>query len=419
MAPKRGRPAPVRGAEPPLVPALGGAGPITVVEGTTFCLSSATGDVAPGTPYGLFFRDARVLSRWELRLDGGATDRLSVTAREAFAARFGQRRPPQAGLADSTLLVVRERLVGEGMHELITLTNLGREATALTVAVHADADFADLFAVKEGRTPAALSHAEVRGGELLLTRADGSRGIRITGTGDPLVTSGALVWRTVIPPRTSWSVELLAQPSVASSSELHVRREEGIEGSLAARKIRDWRRASTRIDADDPILAQALRRSEDDLGALRIESGGGYAFIAAGAPWFMTLFGRDRLLTGWMTLPLNGGLALGTVAALAAPGPAVGPNRRLRCARCRATSTPRTSPARTSPRRWTATRPARRRGGPPRPACATPSTTGSGCPTGAGTRSRWTAASAPSTRWPATSRTRCGPASPPTSAPRR
>ena len=63
--PKIGTPAPVLGAGPPLVPALGGAGPITVVEGTTFCLSSATGDVAPGTPYGLFFRDARVLSRWD------------------------------------------------------------------------------------------------------------------------------------------------------------------------------------------------------------------------------------------------------------------------------------------------------------------------------------------------------------------
>src|SRR2546423_10976648 len=142
MAPKRGRPAPVPGAGPPLVPALGGAGPITVVEGTTFCLSGATGDVAPGTPHGLFFCDARVLSRWELRLDGESPHPLSVTAPEAFAARFVLRRPPQAGLADSTLLVVRERLVGDGMHEAVPLTNLGREATALTVTMHAGADFA-------------------------------------------------------------------------------------------------------------------------------------------------------------------------------------------------------------------------------------------------------------------------------------
>ncbi len=314
---KIGTPAPVPEAGPPLVPALGGAGPVTVVEGTTFCLSSAGGDVVPGTPHGLFFRDARVLSRWELRLDGEPPHALSVTAPEAFAARFVLRRPPQAGLADSTLLVVRERLVGDGMHEAITLTNLGREATALTVTMHVDADFADLFAVKEGRTPAVLSHGEVRGSELLLTRADGSRGVRLTATGDPLLTPGSLVWRTVIPPRETWTTELLAQPIVASGTGVHLRRDEGIEATAAARKIRDWRRASTRIDADDPVLAHVLRRSEDDLGALWIESAGGYAFIAAGAPWFMTLFGRDSLVTGWMTLPLNVGLALGTLETLA------------------------------------------------------------------------------------------------------
>ena len=87
-------------------------GPVTVVEGTTFCLSSPTGDVVPGTSHGLFFRDARVLSRWELRLDGEAPHPLSVSTPDAYAARFVLRRPPAVGLADSTLLVVRDRAVG-------------------------------------------------------------------------------------------------------------------------------------------------------------------------------------------------------------------------------------------------------------------------------------------------------------------
>src|SRR2546423_4564607 len=165
-------PAPVPGSGTSLVAGFGGSGPGTVVEGTTFCLSSPTGDVVRGTRQGLFFRDARVLSRWELRLNGEQPHPLSVTAPEAFAARFALRRPPTAGLADSTLLVVRERLVGDGMHEAITLTNLGREATALTVTMHVDADFADLFAVKEGRTPAALSHIQVRRGALVPTPPD-------------------------------------------------------------------------------------------------------------------------------------------------------------------------------------------------------------------------------------------------------
>ena len=62
-----------------------------------------------------------------------------------------------------------------------------------------------------------------------------------------------------------------------------------------------------------------LRQTESDLGALLIhdDTGRGRAFVAAGAPWFMTLFGRDSLLTAWMALPLHVGLSIGTLQQLA------------------------------------------------------------------------------------------------------
>src|SRR3712207_7335876 len=47
------------------------------------------------------------------------------------------------------------------------------------------------------------------------------------------------------------------------------------------------------------------------------DPGSGRSYVAAGAPWFMTLFGRDSLLTAWMALPLDVGLALGTLQILA------------------------------------------------------------------------------------------------------
>src|SRR5690606_19080446 len=43
----------------------------------------------------------------------------------------------------------------------------------------------------------------------------------------------------------------------------------------------------------------------------------GDAVVAAGAPWFMTLFGRDSILTSWMALPADPGLGLGTARTLA------------------------------------------------------------------------------------------------------
>ena len=69
-------------------------------------------------------------------------------------------------------------------------------------------------------------------------------------------------------------------------------------------------------------------RSVEDVGALRIfdPDHPDRAVIAAGAPWFMALFGRDSLLTSWMVLPLDTRLAFGTLRALAeAQGAVVDP----------------------------------------------------------------------------------------------
>ena len=68
-----------------------------------------------------------------------------------------------------------------------------------------------------------------------------------------------------------------------------------------------------------PGLQGVLRRSQEDLGALRIfdDEDPTLAAVAAGAPWFMALFGRDSLLSAYMALPLDPSLALGTLKTLA------------------------------------------------------------------------------------------------------
>src|SRR2546430_8077404 len=159
---------------------------VTVVEGTTFCRSDRTGGVVPGPTQGLFVRDTRVLSRWELRLDGEPPHPLAVHGSDAYAARFVLRRAPAPGLADSTLLVVRDRTVGDGLQETVTLTNLGTEPAELTVALHVGADFADLFAVKESRPVAATATAEVRSDVLVLTAPDSTRGLELRASAEPL-----------------------------------------------------------------------------------------------------------------------------------------------------------------------------------------------------------------------------------------
>ncbi|CAM3086012.1 amylo-alpha-1,6-glucosidase [Mycobacterium intermedium] len=298
-----------------------GAENVTLVEGATFCLSDRRGDVLLGTSHGLFFRDARVLSRWELRVDGQAPESLSVEPTEAFAAQFILRRAPRAGRADSTLLVVRERLIADGLRETISLHNLDDESTVVSLELHADADFADLFEVKAGRVAVPGADMAVVDGELVLREpGDQVRGLTVAATGDPIVLPGSLNWRVVVPPRGRWQTEIVVQPTWANQKiTTRFTRGEDVHSSAPARKIKAWRSTATTVVTDYPLLTQVLRQTESDLGALLMhdETGRGRSFVAAGAPWFMTLFGRDSILTAWMALPLEVGLSIGTLQRLA------------------------------------------------------------------------------------------------------
>ncbi|MET9486772.1 glycogen debranching N-terminal domain-containing protein [Nocardia sp. NPDC006630] len=294
-----------------------GRGIVTLVEAGTFCLSDQLGDIHPGSAQGLFYRDTRLLARWELRLDGHPPEHLSVMMAEAFRARFVTRKPPNQGVADATVLVSRRRMIGEGMRETITVHNLGDEDTAMTVTLIADSDFADLFAVKEGRVHSGSCELATAEGALRLTdRNDSGRGLVVIASGDPAAQPGSLSWRIVVPRHSSWQTVVLCQPIIGHHA-VTVNLDDDSDDN-PSNKIRQWRATATSLTASGAGLNAILQRTESDLGALRMDDlGGGTAYVAAGAPWFMALFGRDSLLTSWMALVLDSDLALGTLRQLA------------------------------------------------------------------------------------------------------
>jgi N-terminal domain of (some) glycogen debranching enzymes len=69
-----------------------GDGTVTLVEGTSFCLCDNSGNIGPGAPQGLFFRDTRILSTWQLRIDDDLIEPLTVIEDNAYDATFVGRR---------------------------------------------------------------------------------------------------------------------------------------------------------------------------------------------------------------------------------------------------------------------------------------------------------------------------------------
>ncbi|MDQ6910647.1 MAG: amylo-alpha-1,6-glucosidase, partial [Actinomycetota bacterium] len=305
-------------------PSLGPpGGSVTLVEGSAFCISGRSGDIVPDSPQGLFFRDTRFLSRLELRVNEQRPEALAADSTTPFSATFVSRTRPQAGKADSTLVIFRHRYVGRGMREDISIFNYGEEPAYCTVELRMNADFADLFRVKEGRVkPEGDVNMQPDGSGTLFRYQKGSvrKGARVTLGDTAQWASNVAKFELVVPARDSWSTCLQLAP-VIEDDEIEPRYVCGqpVEDATPHARLDKWRADVPLVGTDVEEIRAVVVRSAEDLGALRIFDPDfpDRTVIAAGAPWFMTLFGRDSLLTSWMALLVDPDLALGVLQTLA------------------------------------------------------------------------------------------------------
>jgi glycogen debranching enzyme len=305
-------------------PSLGGEGGlVTLVEGTSFAISLSSGDMLPGFPHGLFFRDTRFLSEFRLRVNDQWPEPLSATTTDPFSAAFVLRAPHRAGEAEPHLLLIRHRYVGRGMREDITVRNYGMEPAFCALELVLDADFADLFEVKEGRVEHTGDRSVTLDGECVEWRANHrsfSRGVRAGFSKRPHLSDGNATFEAIVPARGEWSVCVQLTP-LFDDQAVTPRYQCGqpVERSTPATRLESWRRGLPTISSDHDGFTALLDRSTEDLAALRLFDAEhpNRTVVAAGAPWFMTLFGRDSLLTSWMTMMIDSDLALGTLQTLA------------------------------------------------------------------------------------------------------
>jgi glycogen debranching enzyme len=296
---------------------------VTLVEGSSFCICEAGGDIRPGGSQGLFFQDTRLLDTFELGLEGEVLEPLTLLPGEPWSTTFLCRVRPRRGQSQSTLLVRRDRFVGKGMREDLTVTNLSNSAARVRVLMNFDADFADLFQVKEGHVPGRpLVHRAGGTGEVQLVRAypgGHRRGVAVRWAGAVAQGTGLGIDLTLAPRgRAVGVIEVLPLIEGELIPPMYPT-DRPLEQTAPVQLSRAWQRSTATIDTDDATLSRTLRRSKSDLGGLRITDPErpGAAVLAAGAPWFMALFGRDSLLSSYMALALDPDLALATVRTLA------------------------------------------------------------------------------------------------------
>jgi glycogen debranching enzyme len=300
---------------------------VRILDGNTFVVSDERGDIEASRtdPTGLFSFDTRFLSTWVLTINGERLTPLSVDDLEYYESRFYLVPGTGTVYVDAKLSVIRQRSVGNGFREELTVLNHEGKPVELTVRLEADCDFADLFEVKDALEKKGSYSRRLEDGRLLLAyqRETFSRSTAISSSQPCTLDEHGLTFELELAAHGSWKTALDVVTAVLGTS---VGRDEG--SSLAwqarrprtdmARNLARWLDEAPRLECDWEPLKTTYRRSLVDLAALRFSpiSAGRHSLPAAGLPWFMTMFGRDSILTSLQALPFHQELAATTLREL-------------------------------------------------------------------------------------------------------
>ena len=306
---------------------------VTILEGSTFCVSDERGDLE-GPTTGLFTADTRFLSRWILTLNGARPHVLSAAKVDYFSAAFYLRNPLAGDLGQDEVSIARERFVGEGLQEHIVVESHAHRPLELELALEVGNDFADIFAVKAydfalgDPTHAAPLPERVPlsfngdANEIRLADADGGGFAGLTQVffsqaGE--LDGSCMRFRIALEPGERWTlrIDVTASADGVATVPQRAEREFGQELERVRASLTTWRMRVPQLRASWTPLAATFDRSVADLASLRLRSGRGDGLFAAGMPWFMALFGRDTLITCLQTLLFGPELARGALHALA------------------------------------------------------------------------------------------------------
>ena len=306
--------------------------PLTILEGSTFCVSDERGDIVDPV-MGLFADDTRFLSRWILTINGERPLQLSSDKVEYYSAAFFLRNPVAGGLEQDVLSIGRDRFIGDGMQEHIVVVNHAQHPVEFELALEVGTDFADIFAVKEhdfalGHPDTAPplpslapSEFESDGNQFVFT--DGPKRLTqvlLSESGE--VNGSSVRYSIALEPRQAWRLRADVIPSAngVRVAVAHAERKFGDELSRVRSSLSAWHLSIPQLQASWEELAVTFRQSVADLASLRMDEDPRVPgqLPAAGMPWFMTVFGRDTLVTCLQTLLFGPELASNALRVLAA-----------------------------------------------------------------------------------------------------
>lgn len=325
-----------------------------LADGRSFAIFDAGGDIieSPLEALGLFHRDTRYLSRFELRVAGETPSFLnSFLSDDKAQLRVNLTNPDlgaQGQIADlprDSIQLERSWVLGQAtlFHRLV-VRNYTQAPVKIDLEFRFAVDFVDLFevrGVKRERHGRALP-PELHKHSIRFRYRGLDRGLRVSELyfiqTPTRLDSDRAVYALNLEPDAHTTLELgiiCGDQDDDSTAILRVAPRTLLDSSLNFDHVLQARRAQiaqtaggwAQVTATNELMNSLLRHSESDLMSLISHDADG-TYITAGIPWFATLFGRDSIITALSLLPFSPSVAAGTLRTLARfQGTEVNPER--------------------------------------------------------------------------------------------
>jgi glycogen debranching enzyme len=304
----------------------------TLKHGDSFAVFDTRGDIGgePGNSEGLYRRDTRILSQFQLLLEEARPLLLSSMTQDDNAVFSADLSNPdlfidgQIALRRELIHVNRTKFIWAGnCHERLLVRNYSDTPLTVRLTFRYAADFADLFEVRgEHRSAHGVASAKLESDHAVslsyrgLDEVERATLLCFDPAPNTLSTARA-AYELALKPRETRRIFLRYGAAAPDESE-------SWNGRLFYRRMRAARHAlressarAASVDSSNTVFNEVVRRSVSDLYMLVTDTAQG-SYPYAGTPWFSTPFGRDGLITAWMTLWIDPSIAAGVLKFLAA-----------------------------------------------------------------------------------------------------
>jgi glycogen debranching enzyme len=335
VEPDRQRPDPGVGPMPEVAPVLVtdlASKTLAVKEGETFLYTDLEGNLDHGGDFGLglYSRDTRFLSHFRMTISGRDPVLLSSSAERGYMSYVDLTNPDLhqgdlVAVPQQTLNIRRIRAVNGRLFERVRVKNYNAGPVELDLEFSLGADFADIFEVRGmAAETRPRPDAPTVDGRCVTFSALGRDGVRrstlveFASTPDEIRVEGdfALVrFRLRLGPYQTRLVGMTIDPVIGDEER------PSLDFDVAVHELRrsyeEWERACTQLVTDNEQFNELLDRSLRDLRALFTQTPEG-GVLAAGIPWYVTIFGRDSLIASHQILSINPAPARQALQLLAA-----------------------------------------------------------------------------------------------------